>query len=316
MNKEIFYIPSSDEINRIHGVHWKPDVPVRGVLQVTHGMVEYIERYEPLAEYLTADGIAVIGHDHLGHGKSAASEAELGFLGEKNGDRTLVKDIHRITVAAKRMYPGLPCFLMGHSMGSFYARRYMTIYGGEVDGVILMGTGWVPLTLANLGWVLSGAVCILRGKRYRSRLLVELTLGSYNRAFRKEGLPNAWLSRERKSVERYNQDPLCNFWFTASAYHCFFAVLRDLAHEKQFGRIPKGLPVLFLSGDQDPVGGFGDGVEKAYQSMKHLGIQDIHMKLYPDDRHELVNEMDRYQVYQDILQWLNMHIEEMAEKEE
>lgn len=308
MRKETFYIPSSNGTNRLHCVHWKPETPVRAVLQITHGMVEYIERYEPLARVLTDAGIAVVGHDHLGHGKTAAGEEELGFFAEKNGEKAVLKDIHRLTVVAKKFYPGLPCFLMGHSMGSFFARRYMTLYGQEPDGVILMGTGWVPGALAAMGWGLSGLICRLAGGRYHSRILVKLTLGSYDRAFREEKLRNAWLSREREAVEIYNREPFCNFTFTASAYHDVFTVLRDLAAEKQFGRIPRDLPVFFLSGDSDPVGAFGTGVTKAYESMKRLGIQDVTLKLYENDRHELVNETDREQVYEDIRQWLEDHM--------
>ena len=211
-------------------------------------------------------------------------------------------------MTAKKQYPGLPCFLMGHSMGSFFARRYITLYGQEPDGVILMGTGWVSEPMATVGWLLSGIISRLMGGRYRSRLLVKLTLGSYDQAFREENRPNAWLSREQSAVEKYNGDPYCNFAFTASAYHDFFTVLRDLAREKQFGRIPKDLPVLFLSGDSDPVGSFGTGVKKAYESIKHLGLQDVNIKLYENDRHELVNETDRQQVYEDILKWLENHI--------
>lgn len=309
MQKEVFYIPSSNGKNRLYCVHWKPDVPVRAVLQITHGMVEYIERYEPLAQALTEAGIAVMGHDHLGHGRTAADEGELGFFAETNGEKAMLKDIHRLTVTAKKCYPDLPCFLMGHSMGSFFTRRYITLYGQELDGVILMGTGWVSETMATVGWVLSGVISRLMGGRYRSRLLVKLTLGAYEQTFRDEGMRNAWLSREREAVEAYNKDPFCNFAFTVSAYHDFFTVLRDLAREKQFGRIPKDLPVFFLSGDKDPVGSFGVGVEKAYESIRHLGVQDVTLKLYENDRHELVNETDRAQVYEDIRQWLEDHME-------
>lgn len=308
MRKKIFYIPSSNGTNRLYCVDWKPEGPVRAVLQITHGMVEYIERYESLARVLADAGIAVVGHDHLGHGRTAADEGELGFFAETKGEKAVLKDIHRLTVAAKKRYPGLPCFLMGHSMGSFFTRRYMTLYGRELDGVILMGTGWVSEAMAFVGWALSGIISRLMGGRYRSRLLVKLTLGAYEQAFRDEGRRNAWLSKERETVEAYNGDPFCNFAFTASAYHDFFTVLRDLAREKQFGRIPKDLPVFFLSGDCDPVGAFGTGVRKAYESIRHLGIQDVSLKLYENDRHELVNETDRGQVYEDIRQWLEGHI--------
>lgn len=309
MQKEVFYIPSSNGKNRIYCVHWKPEMPARAVLQITHGMVEYIERYEPLARALTDVGVAVMGHDHLGHGKTAADEGELGFFAETNGEKAVLKDIHRLTVAVKKFYPGLPCFLMGHSMGSYFTRRYITLYGQEIDGVILMGTGWVSEIMATAGWALSGVISRLMGGRYRSSLLLRLTLGTYEQAFKSEGRRNAWLSKDHKIVEAYNGDPFCNFTFTASAYHDFFTVLRDLAREKQFGRIPKDLPVFFLSGDKDPVGSFGTGVEKAYESIRHLGVQDVSLKLYENDRHELVNESDRAQVYEDIRQWLEDHME-------
>lgn len=306
MRKE-FYIPSSDGVSKIHCVWWKPEKEPVAVLQITHGMMEHILRYDEFATVLMNQRIAVIGHDHLGHGKSCDRE-KLGYFSEKRGHLFLIKDIHRVEQTVKRCYPHQPHFILGHSMGSFLLRRYLTLYGKQVDGAIIMGTGNQPLPLVVAGKALTGLIGCLLGSGYRSRLMHEMVLGRFSRPFRPNRTANDWLSEVEEKVDGFINDPCCNFCFTCSAYKDFFNVLLDLKLKRQFKRIPKQLPILVTSGAKDPVGDFGKGVLGAYFQLIRLGIEDVQLKLYPHARHEIINASNRQEVYHDIVSWMISHI--------
>jgi len=303
MRKEEFYLKSTDGHTNVHGYWWKPDGDVKAVLQITHGMMEHIDRYDRFAAWLTERGVAVIGHDHLGHGKTGAV-TDLSFFGEKKGNVYLVQDVFRVTKVMKLEYPDVPHVLMGHSMGSFIARRYLTVHGRQLDGVIFMGTGGQPLALAVLGKLVAMVTGLIRGKRYRSSLLKKMVLGTYNLAFRPNRTSCDWLSRDDAEVDAFLQDPYCDVSFTCQAYVDFFNILIDLGLKRQFENIPKAMPVLLISGAKDPVGDFGKGVEKVYRQFEELELESIAMKLYPDARHEILNEWNREEVFEDIWQWI------------
>lgn len=308
MKRKEYDISSSDGHSRIHCVSWKPEGEVVATLQLTHGMMEHILRYDEFAIYLTKLGVAVTGHDHLGHGKSCV-EADLGYFGEKGGKNFMVKDIRRVTEVIQKDCPGVPHLIMGHSMGSFFLRRYLTLYGACVDGAIIMGTGDQPFLLVLAGRMITTLIGTVRGGRYRSKLMQEMVLGSYNRAFRPNRTPNDWLSRDENMVDRFLSDPYCAFSFTCAAYRDFFDILLDLKLKKQFDRIPRQLPLLLVSGEDDPVGDFGHSVRRVYRQLKRLGCSDVTLKLYPKARHEIINETNRQIVYEDIGAWIMAHIE-------
>ncbi len=305
MLKEEFYLKSTDGHTNIHGYWWRPDGETHAVLQITHGMMEHIDRYDRFASWLAKQGVAVVGHDHLGHGKTG-TVTDLSFFGEKKGNVYLVQDLFRVTKVMKLEYPDVPHILMGHSMGSFIARRYLTVHGRQLDGAIFMGTGGQPLVLAVLGKAAAMVTGVLRGKRYQSHLLKKLVLGSYNRAFRPNRTTCDWLSRDEAEVDAFLQDPYCDVSFTCQAYVDFFNILIDLGLKRQFKSIPKSVPLLLISGAKDPVGDFGKGVERVYRQFEELGMEDVAIKLYPDARHEILNEINREEVFKDILNWMKV----------
>ena len=306
IKKKEFYLESDERGQRLHCVSWEPeDVQVRAVLQIVHGMVEYVERYEEFACFLAGRGYAVIGHDHLGHGKTAASRGDLGYFANGDGDRHVIADMYRLTCAGRERWPGVPLVIMGHSMGSFFTRKYLTRYSRRVDGAIIMGTGFMGLPLVAFGKFVAGMICRLRGSRYRSRLLYQLTLGGNNKRIRELRTDNDWLSTNEESVDAYNRDPFCTFIFTAGAYRDFFTILTDLAAKKNFETMNRELPVFFVAGEEDPVGNYGKGVRACHKQFETMGFQDLSLKLYPGDRHEILNELDRHQVYEDLAAWLD-----------
>ncbi|MCD8078514.1 MAG: alpha/beta hydrolase [Lachnospiraceae bacterium] len=308
MEKRRFTIPSSDGLTTLHGIHWIPEGEVRAVFQIVHGMVEHIGRYEELAEHMTEAGFAVIGHDHLGHGASVRDPEDLGYFADEKGDACLVKDMHRITCLAKRLHPDVPVFILGHSMGSFLLRRYITRYGKEIQGAVICGTGDFREAEVRTGLALAERLEQLRGRRYRSRLLDAVALGQFAMQYGNRLRPGSWLSRNEASVEAYRKDPRCQFTFTVGAYHDFFHLLKELCEEKDFVEIPRDLPVLFVSGMDDPLGGYTKRVLRVYNRFVEMEMRDVDIYLYPEDRHEVLNELDRDQVHQDILRWMESRL--------
>ena len=304
-------IPSSRPGATLNVLLCLPEGRPRAVLQMTHGMVEYIGRYEQLACWLADRGVAAVGHDHLGHGGSVVSREEYGYFGRPDGNRLLLDDIHRVTRWAKALpeLDGLPWFLLGHSMGSFYARQYLCEYGGELQGAILMGTGWQPRAAARAGRALCHLLAAFHGWRYRSKLVDSMAFGSYNRSFRPARTSKDWLNRDEKEVDRYLSEERCSFRFTLNGYDSLFTALERLCDKELLARAPKDLPVLFLSGDDDPVGDRGRGVQKAAQSLRDAGMRRVEVKLYPGARHELLVELNRQEVFADIGSFIQNHIQ-------
>ena len=304
-------IPSSRPGATLNVLLCLPEGRPRAVLQMTHGMVEYIGRYEQLACWLADRGVAAVGHDHLGHGGSVVSREEYGYFGRPDGNRLLLDDIHRVTRWAKALpeLEGLPWFLLGHSMGSFYARQYLCEYGGELQGAILMGTGWQPRTAARAGRALCHLLAAFHGWRYRSKLVDSMAFGGYNRSFRPARTSKDWLNRDEKEVDRYLSEERCSFRFTLNGYDSLFTALERLCDKELLARAPKDLPVLFLSGDDDPVGNRGRGVQKAAQSLRDAGMRRVEVKLYPGARHELLVELNRQEVFADIGGFIQNHIQ-------
>ena len=304
-------IPSSRPGATLNVLLCLPEGRPRAVLQMTHGMVEYIGRYEQLACWLADRGVAAVGHDHLGHGGSVVSREEYGYFGRPDGNRLLLDDIHRVTRWAKALpeLEGLPWFLLGHSMGSFYARQYLCEYGGELQGAILMGTGWQPRAAARAGRALCHLLAAFHGWRYRSKLVDSMAFGSYNRSFRPARTSKDWLNRDEKEVDRYLSEERCSFRFTLNGYNSLFTALERLCDKELLARAPKDLPVLFLSGDDDPVGDRGRGVQKAAQSLRDAGMRRVEVKLYPGARHELLVELNRQEVFADIGSFIQNQIQ-------
>ena len=301
---EHFRIPSSNGVSTLWGTCWKPEREPKAVLQLVHGMTEHVGRYDEFGEAMAARGIAVIGCDQLGHGRTAASRDELGFFAEHNGAAYLVQDIRRVRRAAGRLFPNCPHIVLGHSMGSFLVRRYLTRYGREVDGAILMGTGDYPAAVLLAALAVVDLTALVRGERCHSRLLHGLVLGNYNRRIPSARTGSDWLSRDAERVDRFVADPYCQFRFTCSAYRDFFHVLLALKNRRLVGNMPSERPVFLVSGSEDPVGDYGKGVKRVFDQYRSLGMKQVTMKLYEGSRHEILNDLEREQVCRDLGDWI------------
>ena len=303
MKKEFTFLSSNNKTN-IRAVEYIPEQEIVAVLQIAHGMVEFIDRYEDFANYLNSKGILVVGNDHLGHGGSVNSEDEWGYFGD-NGNQILLDDMHKLYEITKEKYPDVPYFLMGHSMGSFYARQYMFYYGNELNGVIVMGTGMEPLYKIKGGMFICKLVALFKGWKYRSAFVNNMSFGVYNKKFEPARTKMDWLTKDEKIVDWYLKEPRCNFVFTLDGFYNMFLGISKLYDKKLIDSIPKDLPVFFVAGEDDPVGTFGKEVIRAHQTLIDYGMRDIRFKLYPNDRHEILNETDKEAVYEDIYEWLN-----------
>ncbi len=303
MRQDFFY-PSADGQNRIHALEWLPEGAPKATLQLCHGMAEYIARYDAFASCLAARGWYVTGNDHLGHGQSAPSADKLGFVAEPKGNECVIADIHALRERTDARYPDLPRFMLGHSMGSFLLRQYITQYGEGLSGAIIMGTGAQPGASLAAGKAICRTAAALRGWGNRSGLMNSIAFGSYNKRFEPARTPTDWLSRNEASVDAYNADPLCGFVFTVNGYYHMFRGIEAAQKPENIAKIPKTLPLLLVSGAMDPVGGFGAGVKQVFEGYRAAGLTDVQMKLYPEDRHEILNELDRETVYADLAAWL------------
>lgn len=307
--RQEFYYPSSDGETQIHAIEWAPEGEVRAVLQICHGMVEYIGRYDAFASWLAKRGFYVTGNDHLGHGKSVTSDSEYGYFHEPDGNWCVIEDIHTLRERAEGKYPGVPYFMLGHSMGSFLLRQYILGHGRGLAGAVIMGTGEKSRLLLWAGQRLCQILAAVKGWHYHSRLIDGLGLGSYNKAFEPSESKREWVTSDLEIRAKYENDPLCNFTFTVNGYYQMFEGMKQIAGKKGALRIPRTLPVLLVSGSQDPVGEFGKTVEKIYRRYQEAGIRDVTLKLYENDRHEVLNEQDRQQVYEDIFCWMEERME-------
>lgn len=318
MKTENLKFQSKDNKTMIDAVCWIPDNgEYHSVLQIAHGMVEYKERYEPFAKFLTEQGFMVVAHDHLGHGESVRSQDDWGYMEEKDPSGTLVEDMHTLRTMFQKENPGKPYFILGHSMGSYMLRKYLAKYGEGLDGAIVMGTGSIPDGTTKLAIALTKCMAKIHGWRYRSTFVQNLTYGRPYKKFDVTGkdAKNSWLTKDEEIVKAYYAHPKCTFQFTLNAYLGLFeAVLFD-NQPKNIDKIPKDLPILLVSGEEDPVGDLGVGVKRVYHMFKKAGIQDVICRLYKNDRHEILNETDKEVVYGDILLWLNKKRENAEEVE-
>jgi len=276
---------------------WKPEGAPRGIVQILHGMAEHIARYDRPAQALTHAGYLVIGRNHRGHGPNAEL---LGYFADQNGWQKLIDDAYADALDIKNQYPGVPFFLLGHSMGSFLAREYAVQHGGELNGLILCGAGFYDRPLCRSGRLI--ARCFPRKKP--ARFVNNIAFAGNNKPFAPARTAFDWLSRDEQEVDKYVAAPLCGFCFTASAFADFFGGLEALTYEKDLSVMPKTLPVYFMSGDKDPVGQMGEGVKKAADQFRRIGMEDVTVKLYPGARHELFNEINREEVTADLIAWL------------
>lgn len=306
MVKEELCFDSRDGKTKLHAVRYSPDDPkqVRCILQIVHGMAEYAERYQEFAEFLTARGFVVTGDDHLGHGKSVEEGGKYGYFCEQDPATVVVRDVHRLKKMTEALYPDVPYVIMGHSMGSFITRNYMYRYGTGIKGAVIMGTGMQPMGTLRMAKAAAGIQKFFCGSGHVSRFIDKLAFGAYNKRIPDPQSGVDWLSRDHARVEQYIADPLCGFTFTVNGFATLFELVSRLYSKENLSHIPKGLPVFMVSGDADPVGDYGRGVKKAYDSLVAAGLENIKLKMYEGGRHELLNETNRDEIMQDIYGWI------------
>ena len=312
MKKHMRFL-STDGATKIHAILWQHDtLKPKGIVQLIHGMVEYIDRYDDFARYLTEQGYVVVGHDHLGHGESVSDPEKFGFFAEGDPSRILLQDIHRLRIFMKTQYPNLPYFMLGHSMGSYLLRRYLSTQGEGLTGVILTGTGQEADAACTAGLVMIRSMAKIHGWDYRDEKLKSLLYNSNYKKFDTTGEDpeKSWLTKRTDIVEAYYQNPLCTFSFTLNGYEALLSTVLFCNQRRNIQAIPKELPILIASGEDDPVGALGKSVKKVYDMYVKAGIVDVECKLYPEDRHEILNETDNAIVYADIADWIDKHMPE------
>lgn len=273
------------------------------VLQISHGMCEFIQRYEEFAIFMANHGVVVCGNDHLGHGDSIVAKEDWGFFSEKNGRKFLLKDLHIMNEIAHKEYLDLPIILLGHSMGSFLARQYAITWPQTIQGLIISGTGG-PNPLVNMGIVLADVVEKVKGPRYRSKAVNAIAFGQYLKQIENPNTEYDWLSADKEIVDIYKKDERCTFIFTVNGFRELFSSLKDVSSTEWAEKLPKQMPIFIFSGGQDPVGDYGKGVEIVYDWIKDQNVEDVELKIYPEGRHEMLNEVNRKEVYQDVLNFL------------
>lgn len=297
-----FYYPSQGA-GSIHVLRWEPEGEVRAVLQIVHGVAEYIERYDEFARYLNIHGILVVGEDHMGHGRSIGEGDTPGYF--TGGWKTAVADTYELFRQTKQEFPGVPYYLLGHSMGSFMARSFLFLYPNSgIRGAIIMGTGWQPAPILLGGSAVTSFMVKREGDRVANASVQNLMFGAYNKPFPDAKTSYDWLNTDPEAVERYIADPLCGFEVTNGLARDMIAGLRMIQNRRNLDKMIKTLPVLFVSGDHDPVGDLGKGVMAAQRAFERAGMLRMKLKLYDGMRHEILNEPGHAQVYADILQWI------------
>ena len=301
--KTSFHITDAHR-KKIHILKWDPDSGnSRGVVQIIHGLAEHAERYNHFARYLNERGFTVYAHDHRGHGKTDPNS--LGYIDSNDGFHTMVKNIKDVRSAISDENPGLPLILFGHSMGSFLLQRYMQLYDHTPAGLIYSGSNGKPPASISAGMLLSRVLIKLKGKAAKSTLLHGMTFGAFNKRFKNPRTDMDWLSRDPDMVDLYIDDPYCGFVCSTSFFHHFFRGLKTLHAHRPFADHDLTVPILVVSGDSDPVSNMGKGIRDLEKRLKKSGVANVTVKLYENGRHEMLNETNRAEVMDDILQWLN-----------
>lgn len=301
-NIQEFYYPSVDGVHQIHAVLWLPDNrKPKGVVQLVHGICEYAMRYDSFARFLTEHGYAVTANDHLGHGKSVNNSEEYGYFTEWTD---LVRDVRTLQQKIHGSFQDLPYFMLGHSMGSFVTRTYLIDYPNGLTGAILSGTGQESALSVAAGKCLTGF-----GDPHKvNRLFSKLSIGAYNQKFAPTRTTADWICRDENVVDTYLADPLCNFSTKAGMNHAMMCGLQYIGDKRNIAKMNLELPIYFFAGDRDPVGAMGAGVKKVARWFREIGMKEVTVKLYPDGRHEMLNETNKTEVYQDVLAWLDTHL--------
>lgn len=320
MKKETIFIEMSDgEKVALH--KWVPEGNIKAVVQLSHGMTEYAQRYSDFAQFLCNNGFAFYAHDHRGHGDTATGGVtydvvqtlddknkpvndNLGYLADDNGFVRVMEDLHTMISICHKDFPNGKVILLGHSFGSFISQYFIENYGSEIDGCILSGTAGPRIALSKAGHFIAKLVIFFKGKRYRSTFLDNICFGSYTKKILHQKTSKDWLSRDESEVDTYIKNPLCGFLCTAGFFADLTGGLSIIHTKKNMEQIPTDLPVFFFAGDADPVGDYGKTIKKLVEIYKANGMKNVSLKLYPEGRHEMLNEFNKEEVMNDILSFI------------
>lgn len=305
MDAETFYLTASD--NEQIAVHrWLPLVKPRGIILISHGMAEYAMRYDRFADAAIAQGFGVYAPDHRGHGETAGSLLKLGYLADKNGFERVMEDLHELTLNIQSTHSDTSVILLGHSFGSFISQMYIEKYGNLLSGCVLSGTrGPDPLVVFG-GKIAANIIAFFCGKKKQSPFLTQLSFGTYNKRISNPGSPNSWLSRDTSEVEKYDASPWAGFTCTTGFFQDLMAGLSYIHMNESFSGIPQNLPIFIICGSEDPVGTYGKTVKKLADILTDKGISDLTLRIYEGSRHELLNETNKEEVIDDILDWISL----------
>ncbi len=308
---EDFTFPSSTGHNTIHALKCLPEGKPRAIVQIAHGIAEHIDRYRPFMAFLAENSYLAVGNDHLGHGKTITCPEEQGIFAEEGGWDYVVADMDKLREIMHGAYPDVPYVFFGHSMGSFLTRTYMIRHPEKYDAAILSGTGHQGKALVLGGLAAAELMVKTKGPRGSGQALNDMAFGSYCKRIPHPRTAFDWLSRDEENVDKYIPDPLCGFVAKVSLYRDMMRGIQFITDQKNIDRMSKEQPVYFMSGEADPVGDYGKGVQKAYDAFCKAGLHDVTIRLYPDGRHEMLNEVNKAAVYQDILNWLNAKMDKL-----
>lgn len=299
-----FFYNSASGSNTIRAKKYIPDGDIKGIIQIAHGIAEHIDRYDAFMTFLSDNGFIAVANDHLGHGKSAKDDTELGLFSEIDGWNTVVKDMVKLHDLISEEYPSVPYVMFGHSMGSFLTRTYIIDFPDKYDAVILSGTGHQNPLMIIGGNLIASLLVKKNGYSSDGKKLNDIAFGTYLNKISNPKSEFDWLSRDDNNVNAYIEDPLCGFIAKSGLYSDMMHGVKYITNMSNIKKMDINKPVYFMSGDADPVGDYGKGVEKAYSCFKEAGVKDVMIRLYPEGRHEMLNEVNYFDVYNDILNWL------------
>jgi len=300
------YFDSCGE-GRIHYCRWTPEGEVKGVVQIIHGIAEYVERYDDFANYLNSCGYLVVAEDHMGHGKSIGKGTTQGYFA--GGWFAAVADSYQLLQMTKAEFPELPYILFGHSMGSFMTRTILAKYPESgIAAAVICGTGWMSPAVLQAGKLAAEMVCKRKGERTADEKLNALVFSGYNARVEHPRTSYDWLNRDNRCVDAYVADPLCGFVPAAGLLRDMLTGIIHIQRKQTLSSMERSLPVFFIAGSDDPVGGYGKGVRKAAQAFRDAGMQRVDERIYPLCRHEIISELNREEVWEDVAQWIEKQI--------
>lgn len=305
MHKDLYF--DSCGVGKIHVCRWEPEGKPKAVVQIVHGIAEYAQRYSPFAEFLTSHGFLVVAEDHMGHGGSIGKPEEMGCF--QGGWFAAVADTYRLLRDTKKEFPDVPYVLFGHSMGSFMVRTVLQQYPDSgIAACVICGTGWMPELVLKAGIQACNAVSKLSGTQKHSKFLQRLVFSGYNRKVEHPKTNSDWLNRDARCVKAYEDDPLCGFVPSAGLFHAMLTGILYIQKDENLVKMEKALPVYFIAGGDDPVGDYGKGVRKAAAAFEAAGMQKVDCRIYPLCRHEILNEINRQEVFEDTLGWIEKNV--------